>query len=61
MVLEPEAAVSGALFKKAALIDDCGAENHHFSKLFGCSFLGWLLEPMLVIFGDFWGPFWRQF
>ena len=38
-----------------------GAENHHFLILFWNSFLGWLLEPILMILAHFWGPFWRQF
>ena len=36
MVFEPEAAVYPALFKKAALIDDCGAENRRFSTRVSC-------------------------
>ena len=38
-----------------------GAENDHFSTLFGSPFLGCLLEPILVILANFWGPFWRPF
>ena len=38
-----------------------GAENDHFLILVGNSFLGWLLEPILMILSHFWGLFWRPF
>ena len=36
MVFEPEAVVYPALDKKAVVMDDCGAENRHFSARASC-------------------------
>ena len=38
-----------------------GPENHHFSMFFWNPILGWLSEPILMIFAHFWGLFWKPF
>ena len=36
-----------------------GAGNHHLLMFLWNTVLGWLLEPILMIWAHFWGPFWR--